>query len=157
MEVVSLDAGGLRTLLRGARQQKSSVGAGLSLLFAFNAGHIAGSVNALQHHCASAGQGRHGSEHIVPNAELRGRLLAGAYHAGVAGRAQRCGDRQPSDGTLAAGTPAARVAARRAARKSLLKGTLGDAQERASRPPPPSLGTPVLSCGVAAPPESLDA
>lgn len=82
MEVGGLDAGGLRTLLRERAAQVLLLDC--RSFFAFNAGHIAGSVNVrFSTIVRRRAKGAMGLEHIVPNAELRGRLLAGAYHAVV--------------------------------------------------------------------------
>lgn len=82
MEVGILDAGGLRALLREGAAQCLLLDC--RSFFAFNAGHIAGSVNVrFSTIVRRRAKGAMGLEHIVPNAELRGRLLAGAYHAVV--------------------------------------------------------------------------
>lgn len=150
MEVVSLDAGGLRTLLRERAAQCLLLDC--RSFFAFNAGHIAGSVNVrFSTIVRRRAKGAMGLEHIVPNAELRGRLLAGAYHAVVLlderSAALDCAKR---DGTLALAAGALCREAR-SAQIFLLKGT----PSGTFRGGPHALRRLVLSSGGAAPPGAL--
>lgn len=122
MEVGILDAGGLRTLLRERAAQCLVLDC--RSFFAFNAGHIAGSVNVrFSTIVRRRAKGAMGLEHIVPNAELRGRLLAGAYHAVVLLDERSVAlDGAKRDGTLALAAGALCREAR-AAHVFFLKGT----------------------------------
>lgn len=121
MDVGALDAGGLRTLLRERAAQCLLLDC--RSFFAFNAGHIAGSVNVrFSTIVRRRAKGAMGLEHIVPNAELRGRLLAGAYHAVVLLDERSAAlDGAKRDGTLALAAGALCREAR-AARVFFLKG-----------------------------------
>lgn len=137
LEVGSLDAGGLRTLLRERAAQCLLLDC--RSFFAFNAGHIAGSVNVrFSTIVRRRAKGAMGLEHIVPNAELRGRLLAGAYHAVVLLDERSAAlDAAKRDGTLALAAGALCREAR-ATQVFFLKGTpLG--KLRAGRTPPNAL------------------
>lgn len=137
LEVGSLDAGGLRTLLRERAAQCLLLDC--RSFFAFNAGHIAGSVNVrFSTIVRRRAKGAMGLEHIVPNAELRGRLLAGAYHAVVLLDERSAAlDAAKRDGTLALAAGALCREAR-ATQVFFLEGTpLG--KLRAGRTPPNAL------------------
>ena len=139
MEVGSLDAGGLRTLLRERAAQCLLLDC--RSFFAFNAGHIAGSVNVrFSTIVRRRAKGAMGLEHIVPNAELRGRLLAGAYHAVVLLDERSAAlDGAKRDGTLALAAGALCREAR-AAQVFFLKGTPSG---KLGRPPAPSPSPPL--------------
>lgn len=149
LEVGSLDAGGLRTLLRERAAQCLLLDC--RSFFAFNAGHIAGSVNVrFSTIVRRRAKGAMGLEHIVPNAELRGRLLAGAYHAVVLLDERSAAlDAAKRDGTLALAAGALCREAR-ATQVFFLKGTpLG--KLRAGRTPPQRLAGARLALGPCLP------
>lgn len=131
MEVGSLDAGDLRALLRERAAQCLLLDC--RSFFAFNAGHIAGSVNVrFSTIVRRRAKGAMGLEHIVPNAELRGRLLAGAYHAVVLLDERSAAlDAAKRDGTLALAAGALSREARSAAQVFFLKGTASGRPGRA--------------------------
>ena len=134
MEVGSLDAGGLRTLLRERAAQCLLLDC--RSFFAFNAGHIAGSVNVrFSTIVRRRAKGAMGLEHIVPNAELRGRLLAGAYHAVVLLDEHSAAlDAAKRDGTLALAAGALCREAR-AAQVFFLKGAPSGKLGKGFQPP----------------------
>ncbi|XP_068958465.1 dual specificity protein phosphatase 1 [Petaurus breviceps papuanus] len=82
MEVGALDCESLRALLQERAAQCLVLDC--RSFFSFNSSHIAGSVNVrFSTIVRRRAKGAMGLEHIVPNEELRGRLLAGLYHAVV--------------------------------------------------------------------------
>ncbi|XP_074068507.1 dual specificity protein phosphatase 1 [Macrotis lagotis] len=82
MDVCALDCEGLRALLQERAAQCLVLDC--RSFFSFNSSHILGSFNVrFSTIVKRRAKGAMGLEHIVPNEELRGRLLAGLYQAVV--------------------------------------------------------------------------
>uniref|UniRef100_A0A4X2JPL9 Dual specificity protein phosphatase n=1 Tax=Vombatus ursinus TaxID=29139 RepID=A0A4X2JPL9_VOMUR len=82
MEICALDCESLRALLQERAAQCLVLDC--RSFFSFNSSHILGSVNVrFSTIVKRRAKGAMGLEHIVPNEELRSRLLAGLYHAVV--------------------------------------------------------------------------
>ncbi|XP_072487080.1 dual specificity protein phosphatase 1 [Notamacropus eugenii] len=82
MEICSLDCESLRALLQERAAQCLVLDC--RSFFSFNSSHILGSFNVrFSTIVKRRAKGAMGLEHIVPNEELRSRLLAGLYHAVV--------------------------------------------------------------------------
>ncbi|XP_020824822.1 dual specificity protein phosphatase 1 [Phascolarctos cinereus] len=82
MEICALDCESLRVLLQERAAQCLVLDC--RSFFSFNSSHILGSVNVrFSTIVKRRAKGAMGLEHIVPNEELRKRLLAGLYHAVV--------------------------------------------------------------------------